>query len=43
MSVKKPIFVSGIAMTVEGPTTRWEPCTEMPMPPPMQIPFMSAT
>ncbi len=42
-SVKKPIAVSGMAMTVVSVTTRCEPWTESPMPPPITIPFIMAT
>ena len=41
--MKKPIAVSGMAMTVVSVTIRCEPWTESPMPPPITIPFIMAT
>ena len=35
MSGKNPIAVSGMHITVVSVTMRCEPCTEMPMPPPI--------
>ena len=43
MSVKKPMAVSGMAICVVSVTTRCEPCTDRPMPPPITMPFMMAT
>ena len=43
MSGNMPIAVSGIANTACSVATRIWPCTEMPMPPPMQMPSISAT
>ena len=37
------IAVSGIANTACSLATRIRPCTETPMPPPMQMPSISAT
>ena len=38
-----PIPVSGIAKTAFGLATRMPPWIESPIPPPMQIPSMTAT
>ncbi len=35
--------VSGMAKTAASLATRYGPCTETPMPPPMQMPFTNAT
>jgi hypothetical protein len=43
MSGKNPIAVSGIANSACSLATRAVPCTDTPMPPPMQIPSTSAT